>query len=423
MKTLEVEAMRLKDELQMEKRITHETKFQLDQLAKELESTKMKKIQAEQSLTEKDDKIRLLEATVDQMKEQSQQQQQPSAHEQPSKIIEPPTRNSSFNLMQKSQSRQQPSGSQNETSSSQSANLSKQPTIDNSPVSAIPSKLDLTDESLYEGNGQMDLEQLQSFKSSIEELLKCSRIDNPANVLIAMKSVVACTRAISDCLARAQTIEANSPAVALIRKLIADNLTALINASKTHATTAKPLDSSGIDTATDNLIVHIVAAVHLLKIGAGPQEQNVNSNSAATATATASAGQEQAAYDQAVVDLKGILEQQTDLIVQNIQVLLQAMRQSAFGRDFNETILGITSVVGNLVSASRDTLIKPQTSAPTRQRGEQILFQLEESNKRLGDMGESMIQGQQKPSKQKLASAAYEVAKFTKELVSLFDVN
>jgi hypothetical protein len=115
------------------------------------------------------------------------------------------------------------------------------------------------------------------------------------------------------------------------------------------------------------------------------------------------------------------LEQQTDLIVQNIQTLLQAMRQNSFGPEFKETINNITTVVENLTSVSKDTLNESALDTTQQQKGLGILKLLSESNSKLSDMGASMVSSTQKPSKQKLAAAAYEVAKFTKELVSLFD--
>ena len=83
--------------------------------------------------------------------------------------------------------------------------------------------------------------------------------------------------------------------------------------------------------------------------------------------------------------------------------------------------MGITTVVDNLVLVSRETLASAKD--PRRQeKGEEILQQLIDSNNRLVTLG-NQVQTDQMPSKQKLAAAAYEVAKNTKELVSLFDMD
>jgi hypothetical protein len=116
------------------------------------------------------------------------------------------------------------------------------------------------------------------------------------------------------------------------------------------------------------------------------------------------------------------LEQQTDLIVQNIQKLLQAMRNSVFDQEFSDTVHGITSVVRNLINVSGTTLTKHSLPTEQKQRGGQVLKQLGDSSMRLDEMGREMSASSSRPSKQKLAAAAYEVAKFTKELVGLFDL-
>jgi hypothetical protein len=116
------------------------------------------------------------------------------------------------------------------------------------------------------------------------------------------------------------------------------------------------------------------------------------------------------------------LEQQTDLIVRNIQVLLQAMRTSNFGPEFQSTITGITTVVSNLIIVANESLQSPSATSVQKSRGLEILDQLNSCNTKLIALGEGITSGSMRPSKQKLAAAAYEVAKFTKELVSLFDL-
>lgn len=106
------------------------------------------------------------------------------------------------------------------------------------------------------------------------------------------------------------------------------------------------------------------------------------------------------------------MEKQTDLIVQAIQTLLYAMRQSTtFGKEFKDTISGITSIVDNLVSVSRDTLNQPEATT-FRNNGESILQELSNSNVKLEELGASMIDSpQSKTLKQRLASSSYEIAK------------
>jgi hypothetical protein len=107
------------------------------------------------------------------------------------------------------------------------------------------------------------------------------------------------------------------------------------------------------------------------------------------------------------------------MIVRYIQSLLQYMRQSSFGVEFRDTITGINTVIDNLVLVSRETL---DSAKPARQqKGEEILQRLLESNRILGELAGLVNPPQDAPSKQRLAAAAYEVAKHTKDLVGFFE--
>jgi hypothetical protein len=118
--------------------------------------------------------------------------------------------------------------------------------------------------------------------------------------------------------------------------------------------------------------------------------------------------------------MQGFLEKQTDLIVQAIQGLLHAMKQStSFGQEFTDTVNGITSIVENLVKVATQTLSKP-SAAQFRDRGLAILQDLSSANVRLEELGVSMVNSpQSKTLKQRLASSSYEIAKYVKELISL----
>lgn len=110
------------------------------------------------------------------------------------------------------------------------------------------------------------------------------------------------------------------------------------------------------------------------------------------------------------------------------------MRQGSFGADIKKIIDGITAVVQKVVRVTEPTLDESdQVSDLQRHDGHLTLKSLSECNNKLGQMGEDMMmmsrQGQQqqqqqqqgKVSKQKLATAAYDVARFTKELVTLLE--
>ena len=110
------------------------------------------------------------------------------------------------------------------------------------------------------------------------------------------------------------------------------------------------------------------------------------------------------------------MEEQTDQIVQAIQNLLQAMRQSSqqgYGQDFLETVDSITTIVHNLVGVSQKTLAHPSCGR-YQETGVAILSDLSLSNEQLSKLGNQMANSTapaSKHSKQKLASSSYEIAK------------
>lgn len=110
------------------------------------------------------------------------------------------------------------------------------------------------------------------------------------------------------------------------------------------------------------------------------------------------------------------METQTDLIVQAIQVLLGSMRNSTtFGPEFKDIIRGITVIVSEVIQVSEGTL--KSRKSEYRERGELILKELGSSNKKLEELGVSMIeQPQNKSIKQKLAASSYEIAKVCSSL-------
>lgn len=98
------------------------------------------------------------------------------------------------------------------------------------------------------------------------------------------------------------------------------------------------------------------------------------------------------------------------------------MKQSeTFGSEFIETVSNITKTVDKVVIVSHETL----ASSAIYSRANLVLSELKKSSIDLGELGNSMVnpssESSRKPSKQKLASCSYEIAKFVKELISLIE--
>lgn len=126
-----------------------------------------------------------------------------------------------------------------------------------------------------------------------------------------------------------------------------------------------------------------------------------------------------------VVNVKDFLERQTEAIVQAIHTLLQAIRGATYstGSDLTDNISTITSIVLTVITVCQDSF-KSSAGALYRTRGDIILKELENNVDKLEEMKDSIAKDStdfmsNKTSKQRLAGASFEIAKFTKELVGL----
>ncbi|CAG8626162.1 14411_t:CDS:2, partial [Racocetra fulgida] len=118
--------------------------------------------------------------------------------------------------------------------------------------------------------------------------------------------------------------------------------------------------------------------------------------------------------------LKDYLERQTESIVQAIQTLLGSIRNGSYVNELSENIANIATIVANVISTCQN-FFGSSSGALYRLRGDPILKDLENGVNKLGEMretikndGESFMSN--KASKQRLASASFDIAKFTKEL-------
>ncbi|CAG8745545.1 28698_t:CDS:2 [Dentiscutata erythropus] len=123
--------------------------------------------------------------------------------------------------------------------------------------------------------------------------------------------------------------------------------------------------------------------------------------------------------------LKDYLEHQTESIVQAIQTLLSSIRNGSYSNELPENITNIVTIVVSVISTCQDFL-ETSPGALYRSRGDPILKDLENGVNKLGEMRETITNDGEnfmsnRASKQRLASASFDVAKFTKELVGLFE--
>lgn len=121
---------------------------------------------------------------------------------------------------------------------------------------------------------------------------------------------------------------------------------------------------------------------------------------------------------------KVFLETQTETIVHNIQSLLTAMRSSNFNAQFLNIVQQITTTVTDLSKECQLSFDHVQMLREYEGQVGVIFNHLNQCNAKLNDLGNQIVNDpDSKLNRQKLASASYEVAKFTKELVCLLDEN
>ncbi|CAG8568124.1 289_t:CDS:10 [Acaulospora morrowiae] len=288
-----------------------------------------------------------------------------------------------------------------------------------------------------------------AYQVAIDDLLRAGRSDAPANVLIAMKSIVIACKSITEDVdeyeqnrASLMKTEDKDKLHALKSKLSA-TLTNLMTAAKNHATGYGISPVSLLDAAASHLTASIVDLVKLVKLKrtGGRDANKINpepplpfktpseplspppprTNDPEPKDVEDSNGRSGVDID----ELKDFLERQTEAIVQAIQTLLAAIRNQSYGNELTDNINTITTIVLNVIAVCRDSF-GSSSGAPYRVRGETVLKELENSVDKLDEMRETIMNNSEdflsnKASKQRLASASFEIAKFTKELVGLID--
>ncbi|ORY05325.1 hypothetical protein K493DRAFT_296531 [Basidiobolus meristosporus CBS 931.73] len=259
-------------------------------------------------------------------------------------------------------------------------------------------------------DGVIEMDKIATYQVTMDDLLTAARSDASNGVLMAMKSVVMICTSITESVEKQKSKITSAEganqkdSVNTLMSKISTNLSELMTAAKNHATGFGVSPVSLLDTAAKNLTLAIVDLVKLLKIKkpvADNAEESSNSDDDLTLSAvlsnlsTRDTSPSSSKHPVLEIDeLKQYLEGQTDSIVQAIQALLQIIRSSRFGQELTTTIKNINDIVQDLASNSKMSKLQGEFAKTTSDH---------------------------KVLKQKLASASFEIAKFTKELVGLIE--
>ncbi|KFH70808.1 hypothetical protein MVEG_03656 [Podila verticillata NRRL 6337] len=325
------------------------------------------------------------------------------------------------------------------------------------------------DSALVNPNSVIHQESLNSFRNAVDDLLSAGRSDSSSSVLVGMKAVVIACKAVTEDVEDYEH-EARSgedvDAFAELKQEMSSGLTQLMTAAKVHSNAFNEDEEEfegtlrDLENSADQLEAIVMDIVNVSKASnssfRAPAKDN-SSNSLGNDSRShlddhsddehhkpslnhnnqSNGGNGRGDNDEPMdaLDLKIYLETQTESIVSSIQNLLTSLRSSSDHEDILDASDHITKIVDQVIRMTRLTLGSPQaSSAPQatelRNQGEMVLEDLENSLDLLIEMKEQLeaepelahsSSADAKSVKQKLASASFDIAKYTKELVSLIE--
>ncbi|GBB87270.1 hypothetical protein RclHR1_13700001, partial [Rhizophagus clarus] len=303
-------------------------------------------------------------------------------------------------------------------------------------------------------DGGIEETKIVSYQVAIDDLLRSGRSDDPTNVLMAMKSIVLACKGITEEVDNyeqrkgAYTSAEDKSNLDTCKARLSATLKNLMTAAKNHATGYGISPVSLLDASAGHLTAAVVDLVKVVKlrrergqnnnlspytIPSEPLPTNNFSSEIAPLRARNSQNESNSGSDNQsngskamdIDGLKDFLERQTEAIVQAIHTLLQAIRGATYstGSDLTDNINTITTIVLTVIQVCHDSF-KSSAGAIYQTEGDIILKELENNVDKLEEMKDliakdSMDFMSNRVSKQRLAGASFEIAKFTKELVSL----
>ncbi|KAF9946125.1 component of the polarisome [Mortierella alpina] len=314
------------------------------------------------------------------------------------------------------------------------------------------------DSTLVNPNSVVHQISLSSFRNAVDDLLSAGRSDSSSSVLLGMKSVVIACKAVTEDVEDYEHEAAEDDSFSELKQELSSGLTQLMTAAKLHSNNFNEDEEEfdrtlgDMETAADQLEAIVMDIVNVARHGGnhkgnGPKDNGHNAmdrdhhsesqqgSHANDSKHPGGSGNDHNEGPMDAQDLKIYLETQTGLIVSSIQTLLTSLRSSSDSEDISEASDNITKVVDQVIRQTRMTLSAPDlVSAPQatelRSQGEMVLEDLENSLDLLNEMKEQLeaepelahsSSAEAKSVKQKLASASFDIAKYTKELVSLIE--
>ncbi|KAL0084837.1 hypothetical protein F4703DRAFT_1737350 [Phycomyces blakesleeanus] len=293
---------------------------------------------------------------------------------------------------------------------------------------------------------------IMDYQDCIHKLLQVARSSHPSGILSVMSRLVKICRAVTSDIESAEasgqlqsaSLSLSSDKQAKLGQLkvgFSVALSDLLAASRNHVNGKGISPVSLVDVAAGQVTVVVVELVKFL----GIQNHNYHTNQAYNEVSTnysplSSPNPSRGERSLSPQELASYLKTETEHIVEAIQGLLSALRLPPHQSGQVKSIISSIVDIVTLVVVRSQSTIESAQGRPYRHRGEHVLANLTECNETLvrirdrffgqanqNHMSTSSSSSSPPPptataaAKRDLAKEAYEIAKYTKELISIFE--
>ncbi|KAI8366072.1 uncharacterized protein BYT42DRAFT_540698 [Radiomyces spectabilis] len=270
-------------------------------------------------------------------------------------------------------------------------------------------------------DGAINHAHLVSYQQAADQVSLLARSNDASQLLASLNPlVIACKKISADVEAYEGQSRLSAHMLAelnILKPQFSDALTHVIqtaksHAAKVHAGDVVPPPISSVDTAVGRLTVTMVGFTKLLGIFPA---------TATNDTATTSIESNDALSPE---EISEYLKSETDQIVSKIQRLLSVLRHPDQSNEVNAIITSIVNIVSSIIEVSKSTF-DHQAGAPYKQQGNEILDNLRLCQGTLCHIRDTAFTDATEvahpAAKRDLAKESYEIAKYTKQLIHIFN--
>ncbi|KAI8986946.1 hypothetical protein BDB01DRAFT_784030 [Pilobolus umbonatus] len=277
-------------------------------------------------------------------------------------------------------------------------------------------KLDLQPEFLKPNKqGAINQQHVIEYQTAVDELIRTSRSSKPSDAISSMRTIVMACKSITSDVEDHEMNVGVSPkdqqTLYDLKKKFSVALSSLLVATKNFASSMGVIPTSLVDAAVGdvtNIIVEIVQLLGMRPVDMNEMESKVGHHQLPPL---------------APYQLSEFLKAETDHIVMSVQNLLGALRSN--DSDIFNKITSIIDIVSHIVDVSKQALSFGD-GMRYNNTGSVIIGDLEKCNRKITQIRNTSFK--QTPDKapaidkRNLAQESYEIAKYTKELINMLEM-